>query len=139
MPPPRTNVPELLRWARRVQIGIGILFVFDALLFLLLGDETWWWFLVIGGGSILLAPLTTPAIRASERTAERDRREGVTAEELARRDRRGRRAGAVSVVLLVPAFGVVGYLLDGLGAAIFMSVLMSVCAVTGFVVDHYTR
>jgi hypothetical protein len=125
MPPTAASDPrEILRWVRRVELATGLGAIVAGLV---LWNAGWFHWVLIGVGLLGLSPW--PGARAILRRA--DRRPGVLISDPERRRHRGRRAAQVQVPLYAISGFVIGYVVDGLGAAIFMGVAMGLSAVAG--------
>ena len=87
----------------------------------------WVHWVLIGVGLLGLSPW--PGAHAILRRAER--KPGVLVSDADRRRDRGRRAAQIQVPIYAIAGFVIGYLVDGLGAAIFMGAAMGFSAALG--------
>jgi hypothetical protein len=125
VPPTSASDPrEILRWVRRTEIVSGLAAVVAGIA---LWNAGWYHWLLIGVGLLTLSPWPGP--RAILRRAER--KPGVLVTDPERRRTRGRRAVQVLVPVYATVGFVAGYLVDGLGAAIFMGIAMGLSAALG--------
>jgi 4-hydroxybenzoate polyprenyltransferase len=125
VPPNSASEPrEILRWVRRVEIVTGLAAVVAGIA---LWNAGWFHWLLIGVGLLGLSPW--PGAQAILRRA--DRKPGVLVTDPERRRTRGRRAAQIQVPLYAIAGLVIGYLVGGLGVALFMGVVMGFSAALG--------
>ena len=122
MPPTAATDPrETLRWVRRMELVSGGAAIIAGLA---LWNDGWWHWVLIGVGLLGFSPW--PGARAILRRA--DRKPGVLVSDPERRRCRGRRVALVQVPLYAISGFVIGYLVDGLGAAIFMGLALGLTA-----------
>lgn len=125
IPPTSGSDPhETLRWVRRVELVSGVSAIIAGVA---LWNEGWFHWLLIGTGLLCVSPW--PGARAILRRAERD--PGILVSDPERRRTRGRRAAQVQVPIFAVAGFVIGYVVDGLGAAIFTSAVTGVSVALG--------
>jgi hypothetical protein len=135
VPPTSSSEPrEILRWVRRMEIVSGLAAIVAGIA---LWNAGWVHWLLVGVGLLSLSPWPGP--QAILRRAER--RPGVLVTDPERRRTRGRRAAQI----LVPVYATIGfgagYLVDGLGAALFMGIAVGLSAALGawLVVRRFNR
>ncbi len=115
--PPQGGDPrEALQWLRRMEIVMGI---FGLIAAALTWSGEWWSWLIVGGSLLSLSPW--PGIGAILRKAEK--RPEILISDPERRRERGQRFLRWFVPAYVVVFTLIGYLLLGLGGAIFFFVL----------------
>jgi hypothetical protein len=125
MPPgPEAEPRELLRWSRRGEIAGGILCALGAVM---LWDVEWARWTLFGLALLAFSPWPGPS--AVLRRGQHDPQ--VFESDPERRRARGRTAALVLGATLVICSAVAGYLLDGLGAALFMGGLACLGAALG--------
>jgi hypothetical protein len=111
-PPRNGDARETLRWVRRIEIGMGVIGLVAA-------GTTWsgeWWsWLIFGGSLVSLSPW--PGAAAILRQAET--RPEILNTDPVRRKERGRRFLRYFLPIYVLTFAGTGYLLLGVGGAIF--------------------
>jgi hypothetical protein len=115
---------EILRWVRRMEIVTGLAAIVAGIA---LWNAGWFHWLLIGVGLLGLSPW--PGVQVILRRA--DRKPAVLVTDPERRRTRARRAAQILVPLYAISGFVAGYVLDGLGAAIFMGVAMGLSAGLG--------
>lgn len=123
-PPSDEDPAETLRWVRRIALVLGLANLIVAVHNHLRGAMAWP-FLV--GGVLLAASwvMLTPAIRSAEREprgSEEDRRIG----------RRASRATYLTCALYCLTFPIPGFLVGGVGGAVFfeaLALVMSLCSI----------
>jgi hypothetical protein len=124
-PPTSASDPrEILRWVRRMEIVTGLAAIVAGIA---LWSAGWFHWVLVGVGLLGLSPWPGP--QAILRRAER--KPGVLVTDPERRRTRGRRAAQILVPVYATIGFVAGYLVDGLGAAIFMCVAMGLSATLG--------
>lgn len=128
LPPSPANPADSMRWVRRITLAMVPVYLVAIMpsLWLSFGGFRWWF--LAPAAALLLSALTSgPAIRSAERHGP------LSAEEAERALGRVRIAQVV-VAIGLPILGAfVGYLLDGLPAALVIGGLMGVGAVLGLV------
>lgn len=124
LPEPEADPKEILRSVRRLEVVSGIAAL---LLALIPWNEGWWRWVLLGVGVFALSPWPGPAaiLRRAERKPE------ILVTDPDRRRVRGRRIAMALVPLYSLTGAVVGYLVDGWPAAIFMGTLMGAGAALG--------
>ena len=133
IPGPETDPRETLRWVRRWEIvsGIGAL-----LLAVPLWDDGWWRWALLASGVAGLSPW--PGARMILRRDERD--PDVLVWDPDRRRMRARRVALTQVAVNVVVGGLVGYLMDGWLAAIFIAGFAgAIAAVVGWLLIRRER
>ena len=127
--PPRSDADrrETFRWIRRCEIFGGI---YAIAIGLALWNAGWWHWIPIGLGLYGIAPLggATSLVRKAERDP------GVFVTDPERQRRRANRFLLLVMPFYVIFGAVIGFLLGGLGAAIFIGLLMAVGGAVGVVV-----
>jgi len=124
-PPAAASDPrEILRWVRRVELASGVGAIVAGLV---LWNAGWVHWLLIGVGLLGLSPW--PGARAILRRA--GRKPDVLITDPERRRRRGHRFAIVQVPLYAIGGSAIGYVVDGVGAAIFMGAAMGLSAALG--------
>jgi len=134
-PPSRANPGETLRWVRRVSVLASVFALLIAAQLALQGaNEVMIWVIV---ASALLGATSWVTLRPAIRRA--DQRGPLTAEEFTRGVRRGDRAVLVMAALYCITFPIIGYLLEGLGGAIFFFVMGTVSGGLGIWMNRRFR
>jgi hypothetical protein len=125
MPPvPGADPRESLRWARRAEIAGGIFGILGALV---LWDVEWVRWILLGLAVVAFLPWLGPA--AILRRSERD--QTVLETDPQRGRARARKVVLILVPALVVASALAGYIIDGVGTATFMAVLVGLAALLG--------
>jgi hypothetical protein len=110
---------ETLRWVRRMEIGGGVLGLAGAVVS---WSGEWWSWLIVGGSLLSLSPW--PGAAAILRRAEK--RPEILIADPERRRERGRRLLRYLMPLNALVFTAVGYVVLGVGGALFFLALAAV-------------
>src|SRR4051794_10008444 len=120
-PPSGASPRETLEWARRFEIvsGLGAI-----VMGIVLWDEGWWHWVLIAVGVVSLVPWV--GVSAVLRKADRDPTLLDRTVDPDLRRQRVRRSVFIMIPTLVLSNLLIGYLLEGWGAGIFMAILAAI-------------